>query len=461
MGRNYMENETKGTLLLKGDPKIAIRKLSLPMILAMLVQTLYNLVDGIWVAGLGSNALAAIGLFFPIFMIIIALASGLGIGASSEISRKIGEKNKERADSAAIISILLAIGLGLTTAIILLITIKPILQSIGADGKTLKLTLDYAYILIIFSPLLMFNNVSNGILRGEGDAKKAMYAITAGSLLNIFLDPLFIYGFKLGIKGAAYATVISFSVSSFLIIYWMFIKRNTYLNITFKDYTYDNNILKNILKVGIPASLSQISMSIAIFVLNVFAVKAGGDLGVAVFTSSWRIINFGTVPLIGITMAVTTVTGAAYGQRNGEKLSTAHLYSIKFGLIISFIVMITIFIFAPQIAKIFTYSKDGSLLYNDLVKALRVMSLFLPGVPFGMFTSSMFQGIGRGVKSLIVSINRTIIMQVFFSWLYIFVFKIGLSGVWWWIVTGNAVSSVITFTWGRFTIKKLRQMEGI
>ncbi|WGS65558.1 MATE family efflux transporter [Marinitoga aeolica] len=456
-----MENETKGTLLLKGDPKIAIRKLSLPMILAMLVQTLYNLVDGIWVAGLGSNALAAIGLFFPIFMIIIALASGLGIGASSEISRKIGEKNKEGADSAAIISILLAIGLGLTTAIILLITIKPILQSIGADGKTLKLTLDYAYILIIFSPLLMFNNVSNGILRGEGDAKKAMYAITAGSLLNIFLDPLFIYGFKLGIKGAAYATVISFSISSFLIIYWMFIKRNTYLNITFKDYTYDNNILKNILKVGIPASLSQISMSIAIFVLNVFAVKAGGDLGVAIFTSSWRIINFGTVPLIGITMAVTTVTGAAYGQRNGEKLSTAHLYSIKFGLIISFIVMITIFIFAPQIAKIFTYSKDGSLIYNDLVKALRVMSLFLPGVPFGMFTSSMFQGIGHGAKSLIVSINRTIIMQVLFSWLYVFIFKIGLSGVWWGIVTGNAVSSVITFTWGRMTIKKLRQIEGI
>ncbi|OQY08468.1 MAG: MATE family efflux transporter [Marinitoga sp. 4572_148] len=456
-----MAHETKGTLLLKGDPKIAIKKLSIPMILAMLVQTLYNLVDGIWVAGLGSKALAAIGLFFPIFMIIIALSAGLGVGASSEISRKIGEKNKVGADTTAIISIILAIALGLITSIILLISIKPILQSIGAGGETLKLTLDYAYILIIFSPLLMFNNTANGILRGEGDAKKAMYAITAGSLLNIVLDPLFIYGFNLGVKGAAYATVISFSISSFLIIYWMFIKRNTYLNITFKDFNYDSQILKNILKVGIPASLAQVSMSIAIFVLNVFAVKAGGDLGVAVFTSGWRIINFGTVPLIGISTTVTTVTGAAYGQRNGEKLSTAHLYAIKFGLMISFFVMISIFIFAPQIAKIFTYSKDGSVIYDDLVTALRIMSLFLPGVPFGMFTSSMFQGIGHGVKSLIASINRTIIMQILFSWLYVFVFKIGLPGVWWGIVTGNATSSVITFTWGRLTIKKLRLVENI
>ncbi|KAF2956618.1 MATE family efflux transporter [Marinitoga sp. 38H-ov] len=456
-----MANDTKGTLLLKGDPKIAIRKLSLPMILAMLVQTMYNLVDGIWVAGLGSNSLAAIGLFFPIFMIIIALAAGLGVGASSEISRKIGEKNKAGADTAAIISILLAIGLGLITAIILFFSIKSILQSIGSGGETLQLTLDYAYILIIFSPLLMFNNTANGILRGEGDAKKAMYAIAVGSLLNIALDPLFIYGFKLGIKGAAYATVISFSISSILIIYWMFIKRNTYLTITFKDYKYDSKILKNILKVGIPASLAQVSMSIAIFVLNVFAVKAGGDIGVAVFTSGWRIINFGTVPLIGIATAVTTVTGAAYGQKNGEKLSTAHLYAIKFGLTISFFVMFSIFIFAPQIAKIFTYSKDGYVIYDDLVTALKVMSLFLPGVPFGMFTSSMFQGIGHGIKSLIVSINRTIIMQILFSWLYIFIFNIGLPGVWWGIVTGNAVSAVITFIWGRMTIKKLRKIEGI
>ncbi|GAB6189078.1 MATE family efflux transporter [Marinitoga arctica] len=451
--------ETVGTKLLKGDPKIAIRKLSLPMILAMLVQTLYNLVDGIWVAGLGSNALAAIGLFFPIFMVIIALSAGLGVGASSEISRKIGEKNKEGADSAAIISIFLAIGLGILSAIVLLIVIKPLLQSIGSSGNTLNLALDYAYILIIFSPLLMFNNVSNGILRGEGDAKKSMYAITAGSLLNIVLDPIFIYTFKFGIKGAAYATVISFSISSLLIIYWIFIKRNTYLKITFKDFKYNSKITKNILKVGIPASLSQLSMSVAIFVLNSFAVKAGGDLGVAVFTSSWRIINFGTVPLIGIATAVTTVTGAAYGQRDVNKLSEAHLYAIKFGLVISFFVLFIIFIFSPQIAKIFTYSKDGSIIYNDLVIALKIMSLFLPGVPFGMFTSSMFQGIGHGLKSLTVTIMRTIVMQLLFSWLYIFVFNFGITGVWWGIVTGNATSSIITFTWGRFTIRKLKETE--
>ncbi|SHE37342.1 putative efflux protein, MATE family [Marinitoga hydrogenitolerans DSM 16785] len=454
-----MEKDTKGTILLKGDPKKAIIKLSIPLILAMLVQTLYNLIDSIWVAGLGSNALAAIGLYFPIFMIVISLASGLGVGASSAISRKIGEKDKSGADSAAIISIFLSIIIGVITTIVFLTSIRSILTSLGTSKKTLQLSLDYAYILIFFSPLLIFNNTANGILRGEGDAKKAMYAIAAGSLLNIGLDPLFIYGFKLGIKGAAYATVISFGISTLLIIYWMFIKKDTYLTITFKDYKYDSKILKDILKVGIPASLSQISMSVAIFVLNIFAVKAGGDLGVAVFTSSWRIINFGTVPLIGIAMAVTSVTGAAYGQKNSKKLSDAHLFSIKFGEIISFFVMTIIFVFSPQIAKLFTYSKGSSVIYNDLVIALKVMSLFLPGVPFGMFTSSMFQGIGQGIKSFVASIYRTLIMQVFFSWLYVFALNFGLIGVWWGIVTGNAASSIITFTWGRVTINKIKYLD--
>jgi len=452
--------ETKGVKLLQGDPKKAIIKLSIPMIFAMLVQTLYNLVDGIWVAGLGPESLAAIGVFFPIFMIIISISSGLGVGASSVISRKIGEKNKIHADIAASNSIFLSVSLGIIFLIIFLIFIKPILVIIGTSEKTLNLTLRYGYIILFSMPLLFFNNTANGILRGEGDARKAMYAIATGSILNIFLDPIFIYVFKLGIKGAAYATLVSILVSSVLIVYWLFVRKNTYVSMHLKGFKFDFHIVKDILKVGIPSSIAQLSMSVAIFVLNIFAVKAGGDFGVAVFTSSWRIINFGTVPLIGISTAVTAVTGASYGQRNGRKLKIAHLFAIKFGLMISFFVMLSIMIFAPFIAKIFTYSSKGIQIYDSLVNSLRILSLFLPGVPFGMFTSAMFQGIGQGVKSMIVSINRTIIMQLLFSYLYIFVFNAGLNGVWWGIVTGNAVSAVITFTWGRATVKKIEKEFG-
>jgi putative MATE family efflux protein len=300
----------------------------------------------------------------------------------------------------------------------------------------------------------MFNNVANGVFRGEGDAKRAMIAITIGSLLNIGLDPVFIYVFGMGVRGAAYATVVSIAVSSLLIAYWMFFKKDTYVSFRLK---WDGEILKRILKIGIPASLAQASMSVAIYVLNVFAVRAGGDYGVAIFTSAWRVINFGTVPLIGMAMAVTSVTGAAFGERNGEKLETAHLYAVKLGFFVGLTVMVAILIFAPYIAKLFTYSQEGERLYNDLVKALRILSLFLPGVPFGMFTSSMFQGVGQGFKSLIVTIMRTVIMQVVFSWLFVFVLRIGLVGVWWGIVLGNATSAFITFNWGRFTVKHLKR----
>jgi putative MATE family efflux protein len=450
--------ETKGVKLLQGDPKKAIIKLSIPMIFAMLVQTLYNLVDGIWVAGLGPESLAAIGVFFPVFMVIIAISSGLGVGASSVISRKIGEKNKIHADIAASNSIFLSILLGIIFLIFFLIFIKPILNIIGTSEETLNLTLQYGYIILFSIPLLLFNNTANGILRGEGDAKKVMYAIATGSILNIFLDPIFIYVFKLGIKGAAYATLISILVSTILILYWLFFRKNTYLSIHITNFKFHFHIVKDILSVGIPSSIAQISMSVAIFVLNVFAVKAGGDLGVAVFTSSWRIINFGTVPLSGIATAVTAVSGASYGQKDGNKLEIAHLFAIKFGLMISFFVTTSIMIFAPFIAKIFTYSSEGLLIYDSLVESLRILSLFLPGVPFGMFTSSMFQGIGQGIKSMIVTINRTIIMQVLFSYLYVFVFNLGLKGVWWGIVTGNATSAVITFIWGRATVKKIKKL---
>ncbi|ACM23064.1 MULTISPECIES: MATE family efflux transporter [Thermotoga] len=424
------------------------------MMLAMLVQTIYNLADGIWVAGLGPQALAAIGLFFPIFMIIISLAAGIGVGASSVVSQKIGERDKTGADVAASVSMLLSVIIGLMGIAVFLPAVPSILGFAGARGETLNLTLEYSVVLIYSMPLLMFNNVANGVLRGEGDAKRAMIAIAAGSLLNIALDPLFIYVFGFGIKGAAYATVLSIAVSSFLISFWLFFKKDTYVSF---HLGWNWEILKRILKIGIPASLAQAMMSIAIYILNVFAVKAGGDYGVAVFTSAWRVVNFGTVPLIGMAMAVTSVTGAAFGERNAEKLETAHLYAVKLGFFIGLVVMLAILVFAPFIAKAFTYSQEGERIYSELVRALRVLSLFLPGVPFGMFTSSMFQGVGQGLKSLAVTIMRTVIMQVLFSWLFVFVLKAGLMGVWWGIVLGNATSAFITFTWGRFTVNRLKK----
>ncbi|MGJ8454329.1 MATE family efflux transporter [Pseudothermotoga sp. U03pept] len=451
-----MSQKTKGVELLLGDPRRAIIKLAIPMMTAMFVQTLYNLADGIWVAGLGPEALAAIGMFFPIFMIILSFAAGIGIGVNAVISQKIGMKDKNSADEAAKTAIFLVLVLSLILTISSLLLIKPTLRLMGARDDVLQLSLDYSNIILYFIIVFMFGNVGNAILRGEGDAKRAMYAISIGSILNIFLDPVFIYTFKLGVKGAAYATIISAAVGCFLIFYWFFIKKSTYLSIDLRNFRINLPALKDILSIGIPASFAQLSMSVAIFILNSFATRAGGQLGVAVFTSAWRVINLGTIPMIGASTAVTSVVGAAYGARDAKKLETAHLFAIRFGFFLGLCIMTLILLFAKQIAFIFTYSQRGQIIFKDLVDALMVLSLFLPGTPFGMFTSAMFQGIGHGGKSLAITIFRTIVMQVFFCWLLVNVFQVGLSGVWWGIVIGNLTNAVVAFTWSRFVIKDLK-----
>lgn len=451
-----MQKTTKGVEMLLGDPKKAIIKLAIPMMIAMFVQTLYNLADGIWVAGLGPEALAAIGMFFPVFMIIISFAAGIGIGVNAVISQKIGQGNKKAADETAKMAIYLVIILSAILTIISILTIKPALKLMGAKDDVLKLSLDYSNNILYFIIVFMFSNVGNAILRGEGDAKRSMYAISIGSILNIFLDPLFIYTFKFGVKGAAYATVISAAVGCLLMYYWFFIKKSTYLSINLLDFRIDFSVLRDILKIGVPASFAQISMSVAIFVLNSFATRAGGQLGVAIFTSAWRVINLGTIPMIGASTAVTSVVGAAFGAKDAKKLETAHLFAIRFGVVIGICIMVIILLFSKQIAFIFTYSERGKVIFTDLVKALMVLSLFLPGTPFGMFTSAMFQGIGHGGKSLAITIFRTIIMQVFFCWLLVNIFQIGLSGVWWGIVIGNLTNAVVAFTWSRVVIHKLK-----
>jgi putative MATE family efflux protein len=457
----WVETSHKSVATLLGDPKKAILKISGPMMLAMFMQTLYNLVDAIWVAGLGPNALAAVGGFFPIFMIIISLATGLGIGTNAVVAQRIGAKDKSGAESAAKVAILLVLMLGAGITFLSLISIKSALILMGQTGEVLTLCLQYSYIVLPFTIVFMLTNVANAILRAEGDAKRAMMVIVIGSVLNVALDPIFIYLLKLGVAGAAYATVISAVVSLLMAMYWFFLRKDMYLDLSFRKNQLDFSFLWKILSIGIPASLAQLSMSIAIFILNKFASIAAGAKGLAVFTSAWRIINFGTVPMLGISVAVTSVVGAAYGAGDMNKLEKAHFCAIKLGLMIGISVMAIVQIFSKQIAFLFAYSREGSAIFNDIVNALRVLSLFLPGTPFGMLTSAMFQGIGHGVKSLTVTIFRTIILQVFFCWFFVSVMKIGLQGVWWGIVIGNLTNAVVAFSWGKSVIRKLKNSKWV
>jgi len=454
--KNAMESEehmTKGVKILLGDPKKAILKLSAPMMLAMLLQAVYNIADGIWVAGLGADQLAAVGLFFPFFMIIVALGAGIGVGGSSAVSRRIGERNKKAADYTAAHTIVFAIGLSLVISMGALPFTGELFRSLSGNGEVGRMAANYARILFAGTFILVFSHIANALLRGEGAAKKAMYGLALGSCLNIVLDPLFIYGFKLGVAGAAWATLISITISAVLFFYWLFIQKKTYLRITFYDFKLDMRILKEILSVGFPSSLAQLSMSAAMIVLNIVVIQAGGTDGVAVFTSGWRIVMVGTIPLMGMATGVVSVTGAAFGAQNKEKLKTSFLYAVKIGVLIELGIGILVALFAGHISYIFSYSEKSSRIQDDLINFLRITAIFYPAVPLGMLTSAMFRGIGKGTRSLIVTILRTIILQVPMCYLLGITFGLGLNGVWTGIVAGNVAAVGITFPWGKYTVE--------
>ncbi|MGQ9787896.1 MAG: MATE family efflux transporter [Candidatus Hadarchaeaceae archaeon] len=455
-GRPY----TEGVKTLLGDPKKAIVKLSIPMIMAMLIQATYNLADAIWVAGIGADALAAVGFVFPFYFIMMAISTGLGVGSSSAIARRIGARDKDGADSTAANSIVLVVISAVIFSVPLVIFTESIFGAIGA-GATLRMTADYARIISAGAIFLFFNNMGNAILRGEGDARRAMYALGLGAGLNIFLDPIFIYTLGLGVAGAALATVLSLSISSALLLYWLAIKNDTYVSIRFRGFRFNGDILKDILRVGIPSSIVQVSMSISMLVINflIVLISKGGTDGVAVYSTGWRVATVGTLPLNGIATAVVAVCGAAFGERSYEKISVSHLHAVKIGLLIEVTVAAVTFVFAPQIAAVFTYSEGAAHLAEDLTLFLRIACLFWPFVSLGMHSSALFQAVGRGVSSLMATVLRVLVLTFLFVFILAFVLGFGLIGVWWGIVLANIIGSLVVFSWARLYVGGLMRRD--
>jgi putative MATE family efflux protein len=456
-------NETNGVQTLLGDPKKAIIKLAIPMIIAMSVTTIYNLTDAIWVSGIGSDALAAVGFVFPFFFMALAIANGLGIGGGAAISRLIGADDKKGAGNVASHTIVIMLIISIFFTMLLFVFAENIFILLGA-GKTLAMATIYARIMAIGTLSIFFSFIANAILRSEGDVKRAMYAMALGAGLNIALDPVFIYTFGLGVAGAAWATILSMSVSSLLLFYWLFLKKNTYISFHFRGFRFNKSIIKDIFKVGFPATIMQLSMSITMLVMNIIIIKIGiingikdPHDGVAVFTVGWRIITMAIMPLIGIATAVVSVTGAAYGAQDYKKLNISFMHAIKIGIIIEAVIALFVFFFAPTITVLFTIAESSAHLAHDIIIFLQITCLFFPGIAFGMLSSSMFQGTGHGMNALIVTIFRSIILTLPFAWFFSITLDMGLPGAWWGLVTANLMGSASAFIWAKIYIKKLQK----
>ncbi len=449
------EKINKNVKTLLGDPKKAIIKLAIPIIIGGFVQTLYNFVDGIWVSGLGQDSLAAVGIFMPFMMILSALAMGIGVGGSSAISRAIGAKNRKRAGNIGDHTIIIGTLIGVLIGFSMFPFLHSIFISMGAGPKTAELATQYGKIIIIGSPFMFLSSLGNAILRGEGDTKRAMYVMLISSILNIVLDPIFIYTLNMGVVGAAVATIISIILSALVIMYWLIVKKDTYVQLRLRYFKIKKDIIKEIFKVGLPSSLSQLSMSFTMIILNTIVIMAGGDYGMAVFSGGWRIVMLAIVPLMGFAAAVTSVTGAAYGARNIKNLKTGYYYAIKIGTVVGLITGVIIGVFAPQFTYLFTYSENSSHLAPGIIEFLHYIVFYFPGVASGMLTSSMFRGIGKGTYSLLQTIIRTLILQIVFAYFIGIYLNMGLPGIWIGIVLANWSASIFALLWGKWVIKKI------
>ena len=448
----------KNVELMRGEPEIAVRKLAIPIMISMLLTASYNIVDGIWVAGLGQAAIAGIGFVTPIFMVLNGFSVGLGNGATSSISRSVGAKNRERASKAAAHSLLIFLVASIVLTVTLLIIQESLLKTYGASGQSLTEAIKYGTPLFLGLFAFMFANGGSGILRGEGDMKRAMYAMIVSVALNFILDPIFIYVLNLGSAGASLATIVSSLGAAIVIIYWILIKKDTYVNVTFKGFKFDSEIARDILKVGIPASLDMFVMSIAMSFYLMFISSVGGEYGIAAFTSGQRLYLFGIMPLTAIASAVAAVSGSAFGARNWDYLSRTHTYGTKFAMMVSVVILIILVIFAPQLSMIFAYTPETAPLIPEITNFLRIASFGLLLVGIGMPSSFFYQGIGRGTTSLAWTIIRELVFTVGFTYLFGIVLNWGLTGIWVGLAIGRIIASILNFTYARYTIRKLKSV---
>ena len=450
-----MEQTTKGVDTLLGNPKKAIIAMSVPLIIAMIAQSANNLIDAVWVAGLGPDALAAVGFIFPLFFILIGFGNGIGIGASSAIARHIGRGDKRAVDSTATQAIVLTVIVSIAVMVFMLLTQRSLLDLMGA-GKTLDLCVQYGTPVFASTVILLLNGLLSNLLRSEGAAKRAMSTQILAAVINIILDPFFIYdyGLGLGMAGAAWATIVAVTISLMVISFWFFVKRDTFIKISIRYIRLEKDTVSDILRVGVPASLEMIVMSLFSIVINYIIVQADqGTDGLAIFSSTWRIVQMLMIPNMAIGGAVVPVFGAAYGARRYDKIKEAYFYAIKVCAIIMTVLVIITLLTADYLVMLYAYSEEVAPLKDDMASCLRILCLFLPFMSWGFVGAGLFQSMGLGLYSFICTVIRNG-LQVPASWILLVTVGTAVS-ITWGIMSMEILGSIVGGLWSYILLRSV------
>lgn len=395
--------EDKKIRLLR-DEKVskAILKLSIPMVMGMMIQVLYNLVDTYFIGMLNdANQLAAANISLPVFMMLMAIAGIVGSGSSSYISRCLGNKDYEEANK----TISIATGILIIMSIIVMIAgifMSPnIAKGLGANDATFNYTYKYIFIMFIGAIPVMCSYALGQLLRSEGNIMQSVIGLTLGTVVNIVLDPVFIFGLKMEITGAAIATIIG-QTSTLLYFMYAFLKGKTTLKINLKKFKYDKNIFKEIFTIGVPASLNQMLMGVATVIVNNIAVGYG-TLTVAGMGVAMKIMTIGTFVFMGFSAGCQPLVGYNYGCNNIPRVKEI----IKKGIIITSIIGLSLAlifgVFANALIGLFTSEPE---VINKGAIILRALIISLPFVGGQMISTTSAQSMGKVVVAFILSISR-------------------------------------------------------
>jgi putative MATE family efflux protein len=417
-------------------PKLMLT-MSLPAILSMMVQAMYNIVDSIFVSKIGEEALTAVSLAFPIQLIIIACFLGIGTGVNSLISRKIGENDLDSAVNAAEHGFFLSGILYLIIVTIGIFLASNFFELFTEDTKILGYGADYIRIIMFFSFGRMFAQAGMSTLQGTGEMVKPMIAQLIGAISNIILDPILIFGLlgfpAMGVRGAAIATVAAQIISMIYIIVVLF-KRDNYIKLDLKKFKYSNSITKQIMIVGLPVAVMQGLSSVMLTGLNL-VLASFNETTVAVMGVYYKLQSFVFMPIFGLSQGTMPIIGYNFGARNKERLLGALKLSIGAAVTFMTLGMLVFQLFPQQLLSLFNSTREMS---EIGVIAFRIISLGFPLAAAAIMLSISFQGMGDAYISLIVSFIRQII--VLLPAAYIFGKIWGLNAVWFGFLISEVVS---------------------
>ncbi len=430
--------------LIMDNPRKAINKLAFPTIFSMLLMFLNNIIDSFWVSGLNTDSLAALGFISPLYLVIIGIGIGIGAGANSLISRYLGAKRIDEANNAVIHSLIIMIIVSIIILIIGIFFLDDLVILLGAS-RVSSYCLSYGQIIFLLNIVFLFPNVVGSIFRTEGDAKRATTPLILSSIINLIIDPILIYGLNLRIFGAGLATVMASLVGCILIIYWIYIKKDTYFNYKFSEYKRKLEIYKEIIVVSLPSATEEIVFALVAIILNYLIITTSGIDEIASFTIAWRIITIAFLPSVSIGIASITVSGIAWGARNWKNFNETIKYSTLLCLAITLLFSAFFFIFAHPLCGLFSFQTGNLALINRSSEILKLLVFYNFLIAFGAIPAYIYQGVGLGFKSLALTILRELVLSMGFAYLFGIAFNWGVFGVYLGAIVGMNIGCIIGF----------------